>query len=404
MMKRLRLLIFLYMMVGSLMIGAMTGAYLQAVNLVIHFFWQILPRWFIIPKEWQSLVICLPMGLVIGIVQKYLGQYPLTIGQVLGEVRTSGHFSWHRWWRILLCGLLILGAGADVGPEASASGLVAGMIYWLGYRYKQAMASREELIGASLRAQLYAVFLRPTDLQKKFPPITSYFSGGRAKKASYAIWILCGFIGIVLFFMAFPQEGVIGIHLPKIDWQWQGFLVIVPAVIGGWAFGWFFAKIGEISERLFGQTSLPIIKGLIGGLLLVAGSLLSNDVLFSGEFTIQPFAEHAYHLAPLFLIALGLTKALISNVGFALGWRGGTIFPAIFSSLSMGTALAQLLGTMPRLTVTIFVAVAITTIIRQPLLTVVLMALLCPIQFLLLIIIVVYLTHWILQRAAWLQP
>lgn len=404
MMKRLRLLIFLYMMIGSLVIGALTGAYLQVVNLVIHFFWQSLPQWLAIPKKWQSLAICLPMGLVIGLLQKHLGQYPLTIGQVLGEVRTSGHFRWNRWWKILLCGLLILGAGADVGPEASASGLVAGMVYWLGCRYKQVMASQEKLAHASLQVQLSVLLLRRTESLKQLEPISHYFSGARSKKLSYAVWIVCGFVGMMMFFMFFPQEGVIGIHLPRIDWQWHGMIVILPSIICGWAFGWLFSKMGEIGEHYLGKPTLPLIKGLVGGFLLVVGSWLSTDVLFSGEFTIQPFAEKAYYLSPLFLVTLGLTKAMISNVGFALGWRGGTIFPAIFSSLAMAAALAQWLVVMPRLTVTIFVAVAITTIIRQPLLTIVLLSLLCPLQFLPLIIAAVYCTHWALHKWTILQP
>ncbi|WP_283583689.1 voltage-gated chloride channel family protein [Limosilactobacillus difficilis] len=403
-MRQYRGLTFGYAMVLSLIIGILTGAYLQAVNVIIAFFWRTLPNWLGIVPAWRPWLICLPLGLVIGLCQKCLGQYPLTIGQVVGEVRIKGHFSWHRWWRILLCGLLILGAGADVGPEASASGLLAGMIYWLGCRYKSALARADELRDASWWRQLATIIGQRTVSTNTLPLISSYFASESAKKRAYAIWIACGCLGLVLFFRAFPQEGVIGFHLPPIAWHWQGALVVIPALVGGWAFGWLFAKFGELGEKVAGRPSWPVLKALLGGLLLMAGSTWSTDILFSGEFTIQPFAKHAYYLAPLFLIALGLMKALISNFGFALGWRGGTIFPAIFSSLAMGAALAQFLGVMPQLTVTIFLAAAITTIIRRPLLTVILLALLCPLQFLLFIIAAAYLVNGALRRLTFLQP
>lgn len=112
-------------------------------------------------------------------IQKYVGPYPLTIAKILDEVKVKGYFPYRNWWKILLAGLLILGAGASVGPEASASGLVAGMIYWFGCRYKlirdQAIDYHTKPLGSQLRAIILTRF-HPGDHPRAFK---DYFTSKR---------------------------------------------------------------------------------------------------------------------------------------------------------------------------------------------------------------------------------
>ncbi|USS92960.1 hypothetical protein M8332_04965 [Fructilactobacillus ixorae] len=122
-------LAFTYIAVLSIIIGLVIGAYLQIINWIIEFTWHELPGLLGIKQVIWPWLFCLPMGIVIGLLQKYLGQYPLTIEEVLAQVKTEGHFGYHNWWRIVVLGLVILGAGASVGPEASATGIFAGMVY-----------------------------------------------------------------------------------------------------------------------------------------------------------------------------------------------------------------------------------------------------------------------------------
>lgn len=120
-MSRWKMLVTLYMAFWSFIIGTSLALYLILVNWVINIFWKYIPAWFNIPSLWQPLMICLPLSVIIGLSQKYIGAYPLTIAQVLNEIKITGHFDFHRWKQILFSGLLILGAGASIGPEASAS-------------------------------------------------------------------------------------------------------------------------------------------------------------------------------------------------------------------------------------------------------------------------------------------
>lgn len=403
-MPRLRVLTTTYMTFWSFIIGVATAAYLDLINWVIDFFWKDVPSWLNIPTNWRPLAICLPFGIIIGLSQKFVGAYPLTIAQVLDEVKITGHFDYRRWKQILYSGLLILGAGASVGPEASASGLVAGMIYWLGSHYKVIQAQREELATTKLRHQLRVIWLTRLTTYQVDQPITDFFRSKRTKQVFYTVYTLIAFAGLMTFFRFFPQEGVIGFHRPKIGWEWGGLLVVIPALVVGWLFGFIFVKISKVCERWIDRGRHTITKAILGGLLLVAAATFSTDCLYSGEFSIVPFAHQSLQMTPLFLISFAFIKAIITNVGFALGWRGGTIFPAIFSTLAIGACLAHFLPWMPRLTASLVVATGITVILERPLLTAIILWLLLPIQFAFFILLVCLLVNWLLKRHPVLKP
>lgn len=402
-MKRLKIFTGIYLTVWSLIIGIATAAYLDLVNWVIDFFWKLLPSALGIADVWRPLFICLPLSIIVGLSQAKLGAYPLTIAQILDEMRIKGYFSYQRWWKILFSALLILGAGASVGPEASASGLVAGMIYWLGCRYKLIRTQESALLEEPWHQQLRIIWLSRTSKCLVSQPLATFFKNKRQQKIFYACWTFVGLIGCGIFFYIFPQEGVFGIHHPKINWQWQGLLGVLPAIIVGWLFGYFFVKLGQFSERWLGRDRHHLLKAIAGGLILVLAAAFSPMSLFSGEFSIIPFAHSSLQLAPAFLFVLAILKATITNLGFSLGWRGGTIFPAIFSSLAIGAWLAHFIPWMPRLTVSLVVASSLTVILEKPVLTAVLLWLLLPIQFSILILLTCLLVGQVNKRVNFLK-
>lgn len=403
-MKRYQLLTSLYLFVCASCIGALTGLYLNTINYVIQFVWQDLPHWLHLPQQWEVLAICLPFSLLIGLTQKYIGSYPLTIAQVLNEVKIKGYFSYHNWRQILFAGLLILGSGASIGPEASASGLVAGMVYWFGCRYKL-LADQATYYGAQTLAHQLRAIIFNRYLPGQHPkPIKEYFPRQRYRRLFYWGWTLVGLVGFFVYFHFFPQEGVIGFHHPTVNWQWQGILLVIPALITGWLFGFFFVKVSRLCEHWLVSSNWIMLRAIGGGLLLVAGAYFSRDILFSGEFSIVPFAHHSLAMSPLFLIAFAVIKTVVTNAGFALGWRGGTIFPAIFSSLAIGAALAQCFPWMPRLTASLVVATAITVILERPLISAVILVLLLPVQFSAFILLICFATNWAIKKYPYLKP
>lgn len=121
-------------------------------------------------------------------------------------------------------------------------------------------------------------------------------------------------------------------------------------------------------------------------------------LLFSGEFKIFEFAHRSLSLTPSFLIMVAIIKAAVANFGFALGWRGGTIFPAIFAGVACGATLVHFLPWMPELTITIVAAASLASILDKPLLSAILIMVLFPIQYLPLVIVVCYLTNYLKKK------
>lgn len=392
--KLLKLNIMIYTAVWCFIIGIITAGYLDLVNWTIHFVWKDVGA--LIPvAPLRPFLICIPFGLVIGYLNKHLGNYPLTIGDVLGEIHLNGRIQYRKWWKNMLLGLLALGGGGDIGPEASTTALTTGVVNWMGDRIKVAAKSSS----TSFKEQCKILWVQPLNqIEARKGTFKSLFKDEKRYRAFIIYGILIAILGLGLFFKFFPQEGISGIHHPQITWQWQGIFTLILAILGGWVFGYFFIKCGQISKQIGQKSQSPILKGVLGGLMLALTTLITEDIVFSGEFQIVEFTHEALTIAPFFLIVIAFLKAAVSNMGFFLGWRGGTIFPAIFASVAWGAMLAHIMPWMPQLMVTAVVTASLSVILDRPIIIIVIVAIMFPIQFLLIIIGICYLTTYLKKK------
>lgn len=72
-MKRYKILAFTYLLICALIIGALTGLYLNTINFVIHLVWHTIPHMIHLSVQWRVPVICMSFSLFIGLAQKYIG-------------------------------------------------------------------------------------------------------------------------------------------------------------------------------------------------------------------------------------------------------------------------------------------------------------------------------------------
>lgn len=165
----------------------------------------------------------------------------------------------------------------------------------------------------------------------------------------------------------------------------------------GLAFGKFFLKFEEIGAKMGEMIPNYLLKGMLGGLLLGIGGLLSSYLLWSGAFTMWDLVDQAAKLGPVFLISLAFGKCLLTNFGFGLGWRGGTIFPAIFCSVALGMGLALLLPWSQNLLVAVLTAASVSVIVGKPKLVALLLVFLFSLRLAPVIILVCLLCEKILQ-------
>ena len=383
----------IYALTWSIIIGMVTAAYLNLVNWVIDLVWHEYLRSSRGLNCWYPFIICIPAGFLIGFLSQHLGDYPLTIEEVLTQIRLHGRLNYHHWWKSFALGLLVLAAGGSIGPEASTTVLTGSMINWLGDRLRWARFCLSS-------GQAKRIWLRKMDQQqlKKAPTFSQLFESKRQRLISVGLLVIIGISGAALVFKLFPEEGVFGIHHHLISWQWTNLWTAIPAILVGLVFGKVFIWLANWSALMIDVKLNRIWQGGIFGLIIAASSWLSGDILFSGEFRIVPFTHEALKLTVPFLIMVAVIKAIITNLSFAMGWRGGTIFPAIFSSLAIGVACALLLPGDVRINAVIVLTTSLTVILGKPLLASLLIILLVPVELTPVILVAALLTNQLVSK------
>ncbi|WP_155832100.1 chloride channel protein [Companilactobacillus nodensis] len=173
--------------------------------------------------------------------------------------------------------------------------------------------------------------------------------------------------------------------------------MIPVAIVAGILFGMLFNNLGKWSQQLTRNNQKTVLWAILGGLIIGTAGIISPYLMFSGEVQLLGFSRDAVSQSALFLIFIAIGKAFVTNFCFSLGWRGGMIFPAIFSSAAAGFALSVLLPFTPAIIVSVTIASSLTYIMRQPGVVAGLLLLLLPIEVFPIIIVVCYLTNYLLK-------
>ena len=309
---------------------------------------------------------------------------------MLHDVQKNGKLNYHSWWKSFTLGLLSLGAGGSIGPEASTTVLTSGMINWLGDKIRLMTDHYKSWV------HFWQVRVDKDELLDS-PKFSELFNSKKYKKWFIAFNILIGLVGTIFIFKLFPEEGAFGIHERPIHWSWTILWYSLIPVIGGMFFAYFFLYLEKIFTKVESWALPALLKATLWGIVLSFLTLVTDYALFSGEFHIVPFSKTALSYSPLFLLLIALIKTISTHAGFAMGWRGGKIFPAIFASVAVGAAIAQFIPIQPAITVSLTVAASITIILEKPLLTAVLLIFLLPISLAPLIFITAYVVMFIHQ-------
>lgn len=385
----------IYAIVWSFVIGVATASYLNFVNWLIELVWHSYLHGDNAFGRWYPFLVCGLGGGLVGWLNRHWGNYPWTIEQVLSKVRLHGELDYHQWWKSLVLGLLVLGLGGSVGPEASTAVLTGSMINWLGDRLRWEKSSSS----VQPARNLWSGRMDPVQL-KQAPRFSALFHSKAERLATVTALTIVGVVGASIIFKLFPEEGAFGIHHHAIQWAPANLWTWLPAMVVGIAFGCFFVYLENSFAKLINIRLGPIMQGIIFGLTLALASLVSPDVMFSGEFRIVPFSNEALNLSVAFLILLALLKAVLTNLGFVMGWRGGTIFPAIFSSVAVGVACAMLLPGNLRVNAIVVVTASLTRILGKPILVIVLLFFLVAVELSPVIIVIALLVSGLLKLPA----
>ncbi len=374
----------------TIIIGALAGAFVWLffflLNHGIQFFWHDLPAR--IGAWWWPLAFCLMGGVVIGLFQRKFGAYPEDLAQVMAQVKATGRYEYDHIGAAAGGALLPLLFGGSVGPEAGLTGVIAGLCTWVGDRLKFLGSEFRRLASVGTAAVITAVFNAPLfglaapllGSCDEVRPETK-LEVPRTTKIIVYTFAVAGALGAMMLLGSVFGGGEGLPHFDTIAIGWRELALVVPLALAGGLVGVFyhiFDRFADILARKIGDH--PVAKAVLVGLVLGVLGIISPFVMFAGESQTETLEQMWTMLGAGFLIATGILKVFMTPFCLRLGWRGGHFFPTIFAGMCLGYGFALLTGADPVSCLCICCAAVMGGIMRQPIMTVLLLFLLFPVR------------------------
>ncbi|WP_369899517.1 chloride channel protein [Bacillus manliponensis] len=384
-MKENRFAFIIYGLFLGAIVGATAWLFLTVVNIGIHFLWDYIPNKLGTPAYYTIIVTSIG-GVLVGLTQKYFGTYPRLMPEVLGEYKATGRVDYRFMHQAVITALVVLMFGASLGPEAALVGIIGGLCTWVGDRFSFAIKEMKDLTEVGMGAILSIIFnaplfgyLAPSENERE--QLTEISKGD--KTIVYLITILSGFSAF-LFLSQFDNRGSFIVDFGKSTLTLREWLAFLPLACVGASVGYCYLKTEYILEKIihpFQEHKLAL--AIIGGLLLgIIGTFLPYT-LFSGEHQLKELVHDWSGLSFWVLFLTGILKLFSTAVCLSTGWRGGHIFPLIFSGASIGYAIAIVIPIDAIASVAFVVTAILSYIMRKPIAVVLLLLMFFPVNLLL---------------------
>ena len=366
--------------------GALAGSFVWAFFFAMN--WGLGLLWETLPEQLNfalfPLVVCLLGGVVIGLAERAFGPLPESLASVMQQVKETGRYRYDNLGRSSICALLPLVFGGSIGPEAGLTGTIAGLCSWVGDRMKRFGAEFQELTRMGTSAALSAIFAAPLfgfvapfcgnpqdDAEIEFPK--------KAKIVLYLVAIMGALAPFVLFRMLFGQAGGLP-HFSQFSFGLNELIWLVPLLVVGCFAGWLYHGFNALSAKiatLFGEK--VVLRAAVAGIVLGGCGVIAPFTMFAGEHQLGVLSETwtTFGLGMLFLI--GFLKLFTTTFCINCGWRGGNIFPVIFSGVCLGYAVAQISGCDPVFCIAICAAAVSGAVMRNALMASLLLILCFPV-------------------------
>ncbi len=373
--------LFLYVLLAAVLgaaAGALVWALLRIMNLGIELVWHTLPE-YVGNYTVYTIAVCLLGGLLIGLWQRKFGIYPEELEEVMHELRTTGTYPYSKIPMLSVAALLPLIFGGCLGPEAGLTGIIVGLCCWVGDRLKYKGREIREIAEAGMAATLGVIFASP------FVGIAFNYESEAAKdneeelteeeKAAFSklkklvyIMAVAGALGAMKLLgdifgggSGIPRFGR-DVDIAVDDWKW--FIAVAAAgIIAGLIYAIVHKLTVMLGDKLINHR---VISCMLAGLCLSVIGLISPWTMFSGEHQMGELMEVWQDDTAAGLVMITVLKLVLVNLCINLGWKGGHIFPVIFSGVSMGYAMAMILGVEPVFAVAVTTAALCGYIMRKP--------------------------------------
>lgn len=384
------------MMIGGVA-GLLTWSFLAVTSLTKRFLWDTIPS--VIDVPYWTFIVCVTGGILVGLCQKYFGNYPRNMEAVLGEYKETKRIDYSSTFKSAITALVVLSFGASLGPEAALVGIVGGLTTWAGDAIKSRVKKKtvaneygdiiieysvETTIGMIFRSPLFGVTTFFED--RKDPKFIKMI-----KTLVYTITTAAGF-GVFVFLSKIDNRRFTIADFGPASIGEKEIIAIIPLIL----IGVLLAKLYEFSGSAFHKVLKPldnykIVKAVIGGLVLGLIGTVLPLTLFSGEHELTELAADWTEMSIYLLMLLGIVKLFLTEFCLSTGWRGGHIFPIIFAGVSVGYGMATLLPIDPVTSITIVTTALTSAILKKPIAVVLILMMIFPFKLIIPMIIAAYL-------------
>lgn len=395
--------IILALLLGAV-VGGATWCLLKIMAICIDLVWQT--GWSYFDFTLYPLVVCIIGGLVIGAWQKKFGEYPEELNEVMAQVKATGGYPYNKILIISVAALLPLIFGGSIGPEAGLTGVIAGFCTWVGDRFKYAAKGVQDIAQIGMAAVLSVIFTSPL-----FGFIAPFEEENRditlPKRAKMILYFAAIFGGLGIFSVlgrAFGAPLSMG-RFTSAQIGSEELLWFIPIAIVGVLAGYLYHFSGKFVQRAFNPLKpYPIAKAVIGGVILGGTGIFLPYTMFAGESQMAIVMAEWQNMAVAVLFLTGFIKLIIGNICWHSGWRGGNIFPVIFSGVCLGYALATVTGVDSIFAVIVATATLAAMVMRKPLMTAMVLLLCFPLSNLILLLLASFIGSAFPLPKSWNQP
>lgn len=363
--------------------GALVWAFLKILGMGMGFFWETLPQ-HLGAGSWYIPFLCLTGGLAMGLFQQKFGILPDTMAEVIAKVKRDGTYDYHRLPAIFTAVLLPLFAGGSLGPEAGLTGIITSLCFAVRDRICQIVFQVRALVQLGSQPGL-AVFFAPSPAGPPAGTPPPIFPDPKQQHRVKVLIYMAGVLGGVLALLLLHSAARPGHGLPQLMWRrWAG--------LAEWKWMPLFAAGGILLGKLYqlfakGANALAhplarnrVLSCLTAGAFVSLLGLWNLDNLFSGGGRLLPLTATWQQLPVTLLFLTAVTKLLTTALCLAFGWKGGSIFPIVYSAVSLGYGLAAVTGAGALFAATATTAAACGYLSRRPLLSAAIMLLCFPIR------------------------
>ncbi|MDP2842760.1 MAG: chloride channel protein [Acetobacterium sp.] len=362
-------------------IGGITWGLLFIMNLGINFLWTDLRN--AVDLTLYPVMVCAVGGLLIGLWDQRFGPYPREMAEILKDVKQGERIPYNNLHIIGIAALLPLIFGGSLGPEAGLTGVIVGLCFWFSNRLKFIFQEIAELPQIGMAATIGVIFGAPL-----FAFVNQIEDESKPALIPKNIKILMYFVAIlscygVLTVLQNFFGGRLGLgHFPAIEKitaaEWAAAMPLAVVGVAAGMLYFLFMKMTKMAVKPLADKI--VIRGILGGVIRGGVGIFLPYTMFSGEHEMVEVINSWPTMGFAVLVLTGIVKLLMGNICHEMGWRGGNIFPTIFSGVSIGYACALLLPIDPIFCVAVVTAALTATVMRKPLAVILLLLICFPIN------------------------